>query len=135
MTVKRILTLGLAALAVICMAPNRRAHDHIGNFNFTIEVDGVAVGQFDSEDGLDAVLRAAGTPKIATQRVDFDDGRLANPMSPTQGQVFVYFTLVEPTEGLPEGYTCALNFAGRVAQTGPDSVSVKPTSAARSNCR
>lgn len=24
--------------------PNRRPHDHIGNFNFTVEIDGISAG-------------------------------------------------------------------------------------------
>lgn len=36
----RALTLVTALLALLCMAPNRRPHDHIGNFNFTFQVLG-----------------------------------------------------------------------------------------------
>lgn len=31
-------------LCVLCMAPNRRRYDHIGNFNFKVEIEGVTQG-------------------------------------------------------------------------------------------
>jgi hypothetical protein len=134
MNMKRILTLGLAALAVICMAPNRRAHDHIGNFNFKVEIEGIAVGGFKSSQGLGALLAAAGTPEVITRAIKFDGGRRAK-VGPTQGRVMVNFILSAPTEGLPAGYTCTLGFAGTVVESAAGTLVIKPTGAARSNCR
>lgn len=34
--------------------PNRRPFDHIGNFNFKVEIEGVTLGAFQSIDGLEA---------------------------------------------------------------------------------
>jgi len=36
--------LAVIVLCVLCMAPNRRPHDHIGNFNFKVEIEGVTQG-------------------------------------------------------------------------------------------
>ncbi|MFN3202997.1 MAG: phage tail protein [Bradymonadia bacterium] len=43
---------------------NRRKHDHIGNFNFKVEIDGVTVGAFRNVEGLDA----------ETEVVEYQDG-------------------------------------------------------------
>ena len=34
--------------------PNRREFDHIGNFNFKVEIEGVTVGAFRNVEGLDS---------------------------------------------------------------------------------
>ena len=127
--------MGLIALAVVCMAPNRRAHDHIGNFQLTVQVEGVVVGTFESAPGLDAVLDAAGTPQIVDEVVEFADGQRSAHLPVSSGRIVVHFELVEPVEGLPDGYTCALAFMGDVTDDGPDALRVEPTSAALSNCR
>jgi len=44
--------------------PNRRAHDHIGQFNFKVEVEGVTVGAFKNVEGLDS----------ETEVVEYQDG-------------------------------------------------------------
>ena len=36
--------------------PTGREHDHIGQFNFTIEIEGVNAGHFKSVDGLSAEI-------------------------------------------------------------------------------
>lgn len=38
----------LLALPLL-MAPNRRTHDHIGNYNFTVEIEGLNTGYFFSD--------------------------------------------------------------------------------------
>lgn len=44
--------------------PNRRGHDHIGQFNFKVEVEGVTVGAFRNVEGLDS----------ETEVVEYQDG-------------------------------------------------------------
>ena len=44
--------------------PNRRAHDHIGQFNFKVEVEGVTQGAFRNVEGLDS----------ETEIVEYQDG-------------------------------------------------------------
>lgn len=44
--------------------PNRRPHDHIGNFNFKIEIEGVTQGAFRNVEGLDS----------ETEVVEYQDG-------------------------------------------------------------
>jgi phage tail-like protein len=44
--------------------PNRRPFDHIGNFNFRVEIEGVTQGAFQSIDGLEANVEV----------VEFQDG-------------------------------------------------------------
>jgi phage tail-like protein len=44
--------------------PNRRPHDHIGQFNFKVEVEGVTVGAFRNVEGLDS----------ETEVVEYQDG-------------------------------------------------------------
>lgn len=44
--------------------PNRRPFDHIGNFNFKVEIEGVTVGAFRNVEGLDS----------ETEIVEFQDG-------------------------------------------------------------
>ena len=44
--------------------PNRRAHDHIGNFNFKVEIEGVTQGAFAEVSGLDS----------ETEVVEYQDG-------------------------------------------------------------
>jgi phage tail-like protein len=44
--------------------PNRREFDHIGNFNFKVEIEGVTVGAFRNVEGLDS----------ETEIVEFQDG-------------------------------------------------------------
>ena len=44
--------------------PNRRAHDHIGNFNFKVEIEGVTTGAFRNVEGLDS----------ETEIVEYQDG-------------------------------------------------------------
>ncbi len=44
--------------------PNRRGHDHIGNFNFKIEIEGVTVAGFRNVEGLDS----------ETEVVEYQDG-------------------------------------------------------------
>jgi phage tail-like protein len=52
---KRILVAALVSLGFALMAPARRSEDFgdaIGNFNFRVEIDGVAIGSFTGVDGL-----------------------------------------------------------------------------------
>jgi phage tail-like protein len=44
--------------------PNRRGHDHIGQFNFKVEIEGVTVGAFRNVEGLDS----------ETEVVEYQDG-------------------------------------------------------------
>ncbi len=44
--------------------PNRRAFDHIGNFNFKVEIEGVTTGAFRNVEGLDS----------ETEIVEYQDG-------------------------------------------------------------
>ena len=44
--------------------PNRRTHDHIGAYNFKVEIDGVTQGAFKGVDGLDS----------ETEIVEYQDG-------------------------------------------------------------
>ena len=44
--------------------PNRRGFDHIGNFNFKVEIEGVTQGVFKNVEGLDS----------ETEIVEFQDG-------------------------------------------------------------
>ena len=44
--------------------PNRRNHDHIGNFNFKVEIEGVTQGAFRNVEGLDS----------ETEVVEYQDG-------------------------------------------------------------
>jgi len=44
--------------------PNRREHDHIGNFNFKVEIEGVTQGAFRNVEGLDS----------ETEIVEYQDG-------------------------------------------------------------
>ena len=44
--------------------PNRRDHDHIGNFNFKVEIEGVTQGAFRNVEGLDS----------ETEIVEYQDG-------------------------------------------------------------
>jgi phage tail-like protein len=44
--------------------PNRRPHDHIGQFNFKVEIEGVTVGAFRNVEGLDS----------ETEVVEYQDG-------------------------------------------------------------
>uniref|UniRef100_A0A6U0HSM1 Phage tail protein n=1 Tax=Helicotheca tamesis TaxID=374047 RepID=A0A6U0HSM1_9STRA len=46
------------------LGPNRRAFDHIGNFNFKVEIEGVTAGKFVSVDGLQA----------ETEIIEYQDG-------------------------------------------------------------
>lgn len=42
----------------------RRGHDHVGNYNFNVEIDGISAGSFKAVDGLSA--------KVAV--IDYQDG-------------------------------------------------------------
>ncbi len=44
--------------------PNRRPHDHIGNFNFLVEIEGVGQAEFKNVEGLDS----------ETEIVEYQDG-------------------------------------------------------------
>lgn len=44
--------------------PNRRQFDHIGNYNFSIEIGGVDAGRFQAIDGLE----------VTTEVIEFQDG-------------------------------------------------------------
>jgi phage tail-like protein len=44
--------------------PNRRKFDHIGNFNFKVEIEGVTTGAFRNVEGLDS----------ETEVVEYQDG-------------------------------------------------------------
>ena len=44
--------------------PNRRSHDHIGNYNFKVEIEGVTVGAFSRVEGLES----------STEVVEYQDG-------------------------------------------------------------
>jgi phage tail-like protein len=44
--------------------PNRRPHDHIGNFNFKVEIEGVSQGAFRNVEGLDS----------ETEVIEYQDG-------------------------------------------------------------
>ena len=44
--------------------PNRREFDHIGNYNFKVEIEGVTVGAFRNVEGLDS----------ETEIIEFQDG-------------------------------------------------------------
>ncbi len=46
------------------MAIGRRPHDHVGNFNFKVEIEGVTVGAFKAVSGLDS----------ETEVVEYQDG-------------------------------------------------------------
>jgi phage tail-like protein len=58
-------TLGIL-LAAGCLlgAPNRRPHDHIGNFNFKVEIEGVTAGRFKNVEGMDS----------ETEVIEYQDG-------------------------------------------------------------
>jgi len=58
-------TLG-ALLTAGCLlgAPNRRPHDHIGQFNFKVEIEGVTAGRFKGVDGIDS----------ETEAIEYQDG-------------------------------------------------------------
>ncbi len=43
---------------------NRRGHDHIGQYNFKVEIDGVTVGAFKGAEGLDS----------ETEVIEYQDG-------------------------------------------------------------
>ncbi len=43
---------------------NRRGHDHIGQFNFKVEIDGVTMGAFKQVEGLDS----------ETEVIEYQDG-------------------------------------------------------------
>ncbi len=45
--------------------PNRREFDHIGNYNFKVEIEGVTVAAFQKVDGLDSI----------TEVIEFQDGQ------------------------------------------------------------
>ena len=44
--------------------PNRRQFDHIGNFNFKVEIEGVTVGAFERCEGIDS----------ETEVIEYQDG-------------------------------------------------------------
>ena len=44
--------------------PNRREFDHIGNFNFRVEIEGITVGAFRNVEGLES----------ETEIIEFQDG-------------------------------------------------------------
>lgn len=44
--------------------PNRREHDHIGNYNFKVEIEKVTVGAFQEVSGLESV----------TEVIEYQDG-------------------------------------------------------------
>lgn len=44
--------------------PNRREFDHIGNYNFKVEIEGVTVAAFQKVDGFDSI----------TDVIEFQDG-------------------------------------------------------------
>lgn len=46
------------------MSDNRRKHDHIGQFNFRVEIDGVTQGAFKAVEGLDS----------ETEVIEYQDG-------------------------------------------------------------
>ena len=43
---------------------NRRDHDYVGQFNFSVEIENVTVGRFKSVDGLDS----------ETEVIEYQDG-------------------------------------------------------------
>jgi len=43
---EKLKTLSEEDLNMVRGGPNRRAHDHIGNFNFKVEIEGVTVSAF-----------------------------------------------------------------------------------------
>ena len=43
---------------------NRREHDYVGQFNFSVEIENVTVGRFKSVDGLDS----------ETEVIEYQDG-------------------------------------------------------------
>lgn len=44
--------------------PNRREHDHIGNYNFKVEIEGVTVAAFQEVGGLE----------VRTEVIEYQDG-------------------------------------------------------------
>lgn len=44
--------------------PNRRPHDHLGNFNFKVEIEGVTVAAFKNVEGLTS----------STEVIEYQDG-------------------------------------------------------------
>lgn len=58
-------TLGvLLAAGCLLGAPNRRPFDHIGQFNFKVEIEGVMAGAFKNVEGLDS----------ETEVIEYQDG-------------------------------------------------------------
>jgi hypothetical protein len=51
------------------LMPNRRAHDHIGAFNFNVEIEGVTAGAFFE-------VKKAGS---LTEVIEFQDGHAVIP--------------------------------------------------------
>ena len=51
-------------LSVAAYAPNRRSFDHIGNYNFKVEIEGVTQGAFTEVSGLEST----------TEVIEFQDG-------------------------------------------------------------
>lgn len=58
-----LVMLGLVS-GIAAFAPNRRSFDHIGQYNFKVEIDGVTFGAFTSVEGLESI----------TEVIEYQDG-------------------------------------------------------------
>ena len=73
------LAVSVALYGLLCMAPNRRQFDHIGNFNFKV----VPVGQQDGTVYLDAAAPDA-EPHCFTTETEAVRLRFVNPLTQAQ---------------------------------------------------
>lgn len=62
--------LGVMGLCVLCMAPNRRPHDHIGSFNFKVEIEGVTQGVVQAKTVETVACPAADAPKDSEETTE-----------------------------------------------------------------
>lgn len=132
---RKLLSLAVVGLAVLCLAPTRRAElDHVGAYNFMVEISGVNAGYFKGVDGLTAVFERSNTEQVSPSAVTFRAGRALQRDRARQVKVRVNIVLERDALGLKKGRICGLNFTADVVRTRKNGLRLQPTSPATDDC-
>ncbi len=133
------IAVAVVGLAVLSMAPSRRHEnnlDHIGAYNFLVEISGVAAGHFQNVSGLTDVLEGSGTQSTADGDIRFRSGdtRGKGLQQGFVGSATIAVSLARPLGDLPAGHVCAISLPVRVERVNRRQLRLRPLGPATDDC-
>lgn len=126
----------IVAMAIVCMAPSRRTElDHVGAYNFMVEISGVEAGYFKGVDGLTEVFESSGSQETARSEIRLRAGRLLYKVTrDAEVDVRIHVIIERPTMGLPPGRVCSISLPARVVDARRTGLRLRPSGPATDTC-